>query len=104
MDVPRSSLAFWLGIGLLFAVAFGGGLLVMWARRNAKAPPEAPRTAFTLEDLRAMLERGEISRVEFDTAREIMSQKTREAAERERERRGGTDWGMGPGTGPRGPR
>ncbi len=102
MDASGSSLSFWLGIGLLLAIAFGGGLLVMWARRNAKAPPEGPRTAFTLEDLRAMLERGEITRTEFDTAREMMIQKTREAAERDRAIRGGTDWGSGAGTGPRG--
>jgi hypothetical protein len=90
-----TSLFFWLGVALLFVIAFGGGLIVMWARRNAKAPLETPRTAFTLDDLRRMRERGEISEREFETARDIMIQKTRQAAERDRARRGGTDWGNG---------
>ena len=45
--MSSTSLFFWLGVALLFVIAFGGGLIVMWARRNAKAPLETPRTAFT---------------------------------------------------------
>jgi hypothetical protein len=100
VDASRTSLFFWLGVGLLFAIAFGGGLIVMWARRNAKAPLETPRTAFTLDDLRRMREQGEITEREFETARDIMIHKTREAAERDRARRGGTDWGDGRGQRP----
>ncbi|MFM8698051.1 MAG: hypothetical protein ACKOF7_05185 [Phycisphaerales bacterium] len=40
-----------------------------------------------------MHDRGEISKREFDTARDAMIQRTRQLAERERQRRGGTDWG-----------
>ena len=84
--------AFWIGILALLALAVGGGALIMWARRAAKAPDPGPAAPFTLEDLRAMHERGEISRREFETARATMIERTREAARRERERRGGTDW------------
>ena len=83
---------FWIGIGVLFVLVLGGGALVFWARRNAKAPDEGPSPAFTLEDLRRLHERGEISKREFETARDAMIHRTRENARRERERRGGTDW------------
>jgi hypothetical protein len=47
-----------------------------------------------------MREQGEITEREFETARDIMIHKTREAAERDRARRGGTDWGDGRGQRP----
>ena len=53
---------FWIGIGVLFVLVLGGGALVFWARRNAKAPDAGPSPAFTLEDLRRLHERGEISK------------------------------------------
>jgi hypothetical protein len=43
--------------------------------------------------MRGMLERGEMTRREFDTARDAMVQRTRENAKKERDQRGGTDWG-----------
>lgn len=88
-------MTFWLGVATLFAIAFAGGIGVMWARRNAKAPQPPPPAGFTLEDLRVLHERGEISKREFETARDALIQRTREAARRERERRGGTDWENG---------
>lgn len=90
---PGSGALFWAGILLLLAVVLGGGWLVFWARRAAKAPDPGPAPGFTLDDLRRMAERGEITQREFDTARDAMVQRAREAARRERDLRGGTDWG-----------
>lgn len=102
MDGIGTDARFWLGIGVLFVLVVGGGVAVMWARRNAKAPEPGPSASFTLEDLRRLLDRGEITRREFDTARDAMIQRTRQSANREREKRGGTDWGGGdPGRTPR---
>lgn len=93
MSAQATDLWFWIGIIVLFVLVIGGGVAIMWARRNAKAPEAGPQQPFTLDDLRRMLDRGEISKREFDTARDAMIQRTRQVAERERERRGGTDWG-----------
>jgi hypothetical protein len=86
---------FWLGIVVLVVVTVAGGVIVMWARRNAKAPDQPPPQGFTLEDLRRLHEAGQISRREFETARDAMIQRTREGARRERDRRGGSDWENG---------
>lgn len=94
-----SDVTFWIGLAALFVVAFAGGIGVMWARRNAKAPQPPHPTGFTLEDLRVLLERGEISRREFDTARDALIQKTRESARKERDARGGSDWEHGSDSG-----
>lgn len=95
MDGLGIDARFWIGIGVLFLLVVGGGVAVMWARRNAKAPESGPPSAFTLEDLRRLLDRGEITKREFDTARDAMIQRTRQSANREREKFGGTDWGTG---------
>ena len=95
MEALGTDARFWIGIGVLFVLVVGGGVAVMWARRNAKAPESGPTAAFTLEDLRRLLDRGEITKREFDTARDAMIQRTRQSANREREKRGGTDWGNG---------
>ena len=92
MGTGSSGPAFWLGIALLVAVVVVGGVVVMWARRNAKAPGDPPAPGFTLEDLRRLHERGEITRREFETARDALIQRTREHARQERDRRGGSDW------------
>jgi hypothetical protein len=47
--------------------------------------------------MRRLLERGEITQREFDTARDALIHRTRENARKERERLGGTDWGGGNG-------
>lgn len=95
MEALGTDVRFWIGIGVLFLLVVGGGVAVMWARRNAKAPDPGPGSAFTLEDLRRLLDRGEITKREFDTARDAIIQRTRQSANREREKRGGTDWGDG---------
>jgi hypothetical protein len=88
-----SNATFWFGVVLLVLVVVGGSGIVFWARRAAKAPDPGPEPGFTLADIRAMLERGEITQREFDTARDAMVHRTRETARRERQQRGGTDWG-----------
>ena len=100
MGSGTSGTAFWISIAALLAVVVVGGVIVMWARRNAKAPDEGPQQAFTLEDLRRMHERGELSKREFETARDALIQRTREAARRARARRGGSDWENGRDSGP----
>jgi hypothetical protein len=88
-----SGSAFWLGLlGLVILIVVGSGC-IPWARRMARGPAPGPAPGFTLEDLRAMLDRGEITQREFDTARDAMLHKTRRMATDERTRRGGTDWG-----------
>ena len=95
MEALGTDARFWIGIGVLFVLVVGGGVAVMCARRNAKAPGEDATSAFTLADLRRLHERGEITQREFETARDAIIQRTRQSANRERERRGGTDWGGG---------
>lgn len=87
-----SGSAFWFGIIAIVAMIVIGSSVIFWARRMARGPISNSPSAFTLEELRAMFERGEITQREFDTARDSLIQKTRRAAQRERERRGGTDW------------
>ncbi|MBL9140484.1 MAG: SHOCT domain-containing protein [Phycisphaerae bacterium] len=94
--VPPSQSAanvrFWLVIAGLVAMISVGSMFIFWARRWARGPVPTNRPGFTLEDLRAMLDRGEITQREYDTARDTMINKARQAASRERERRGGSDW------------
>jgi hypothetical protein len=92
-----SDTLFWIGIIVLVAIVVGGGAIVIWARRSAKAPASGPEPGFTLDDMRRLLERGEITQREFDTARDALIHRTRENARKERERLGGTDWGGGNG-------
>ncbi|MFO0784051.1 MAG: hypothetical protein U0636_10255 [Phycisphaerales bacterium] len=91
-------LTWWLGIVGLVALVALGGLFIFWARRWARGPAPVQRPGFTLEDLRDMLERGEISQREYDTARTSLVNKARQMARNERARRGGTDW-SGPESG-----
>ena len=88
-----SGAMFWTGIAVLVAVVAGGGWVVFWARRATWSMDDAPSEGFSLEDLRRMMERGQISKREFETARDALVHRTREAARKERDLRGGTDWG-----------
>lgn len=90
--MSNNGLVFWLAIGgMVLLIAVGGGM-IFWARRWAKGPLPIGRPGFSLEDLREMYERGEISQREYDTARDTMLHKARTSARQEREKRGGTDW------------
>ena len=88
MGGVSSDTLFWIGIIVLVAIVVGGGAIVMWARRSAKAPASGPEPGFTLDDMRRLLERGEITQREFDTARDALIHRTRENARKERERLG----------------
>ena len=98
MGGGSSDTLFWIGIVVLVLIVVGGGAVVMWLRRSAKGPAQGPEPGFTLDDMRRLLERGEITQREFDTARDALIHRTRENARKERERLGGTDWGGGQGT------
>lgn len=87
-----ASFWFWTAIIALVLFISVGGLIIFWARRWARGPNPTSKPGFTLEDLREMLERGEVTKREYDTARDTLLNKARQAAKRERERRGGTDW------------
>ena len=88
-----SGTAVWIGLLALVVLVVVGSGGIFWARRMARGPAPGPQPGFTLEDLRAMLDRGEISQREYDTARDAMLHSTRKMASDERARRGGTDWG-----------
>jgi len=83
---------FWVTIVALIGMISVGSLIIFWTRRWARGPTPGIRPGFTLEDLRDMLDRGELTQREYDTARDTLLNKARQAAKRERERRGGTDW------------
>jgi len=68
----------WLGGLMVLAVA--GGLLMVWTRRMAVGRPSQGRTeGFGLDELRAMLERGELTAEEYDRARRRMVDRVRSA-------------------------
>ncbi len=62
----------------LLAVAVAGALLMLWTRRMAVGkPPAGRREGFELDDLRSLLDRGEISPEEYDRARRRMVDRAR---------------------------
>jgi len=68
----------WLGGLMVLAVA--GGLLMAWTRRMAVGRPgQDRREGFGLDDLRGMVERGEITQEEYDRARRRMVDRVRTA-------------------------
>lgn len=93
MNAGSNDALFWIGIVALLVLIVGGSGVIFWVRRAAKSPDLGATPGFTLDDMRGMLERGEMTRREFDTARDAMVQRTRENAKKERDQRGGTDWG-----------
>ena len=62
---------------ILVAVILIGGVIAMFARRRYRSPEDAPTIGFTLEDLRLMHERGELTLDEFQNARDKMFSKVR---------------------------
>ncbi len=69
-----------LAIALLLLFALVGGLFVMRARKKLLAvEPDTHSAGLLLDDMRAMLRRGEISQEEFDATRKAMAAKLRTA-------------------------
>lgn len=67
-------------VGGLMVVAVLGGLLMVWTRRMAvgrQAPGQ--HDGFGLDDLRGMVERGEMTQEEYDRARRRMVDRVRSA-------------------------
>lgn len=65
-----------LAIGGLLLFALVGGLFVLRARKKLFAPEsDTHSTGLLLDDMRAMLKRGEISQEEFDAARKSLAAK-----------------------------
>ena len=63
--------------GILVVVILVGGVIAMFVRRRLRGGDQAPTIGFTLEDLRLMQVRGEITLEEFENARGIMLGKVR---------------------------
>lgn len=95
----ESMLPFWLAMAGLVAVICLGSAAIFWVRRWARGPMPTSRPGFSLEDLRLMYERGELTKREYDTARDATLHRARNAARQERQRRGGTDWSGPEGSG-----
>ena len=91
---------FWIALVALVALVVGGSGAVFWARRMLRGPVPGPPPAFTLENLREMLDRGELTQREYDTARDALLHRTGQMDRSERAKRGGTDW-SGPDSGTR---
>jgi uncharacterized membrane protein len=67
----------WLG-GLL-VLAILGGLLMLWTRRMAVGRDrQRPSDGFGMDGLRGMLDRGEITRDEYERARRRLVQRVRD--------------------------
>ena len=62
---------------ILVVVILVGGVIAMFARRRYRSPADDSTIGFTLEDLRRMQERGELSLDEFQNARDKMFSKVR---------------------------
>ncbi|MEX2218784.1 MAG: SHOCT domain-containing protein [Phycisphaerales bacterium] len=63
----------WLGV-MLAAVTVAGVILLVYRSRVLAKPP-SPAPAGALEELRALLERGEVSREEYERARAALAAK-----------------------------
>lgn len=67
-----------LAVGALITIALVGGLFIMRARKKLLASEnDAANDGLLLDDMRAMLKRGEISQEEFDATRRSMATKLR---------------------------
>ena len=65
----------------LLGVALAGGVLMLWTRRMAVGrDARGRREGFELDDLRSLMERGEISAEEYDRARRRMVDRARAGA------------------------
>lgn len=63
------SIVFWLG--LLAALIVAAGVAIWLIRRAIRHAEDVTAPAFTLQDLREMRDRGELTEVEFQAARQV---------------------------------
>ncbi len=62
----------WPTLLILLAIAVAGGIFAMWLRRRLASKDEGGAAGFTLEDLRRLHRSGEMSDVEFESAKAAM--------------------------------
>ncbi|RMH28173.1 MAG: SHOCT domain-containing protein [Planctomycetota bacterium] len=70
-----TSLLIW--VGALIVVALFGGLVMLAVRRRMFNEPDAAADAGLMEQLRRMLERGEMTQDEYDLARRKIVERAR---------------------------
>lgn len=76
---PISSLLMWGGI--IGAVAVAGGIVIMAIRAHLLAKDTAgPAPGFTLEELRKLRDRGELTAAEYEVAKNRMSHMARKSS------------------------
>ena len=68
-------------LGMLAIIVLVGGVLAIWIRRRLTNNSSSQSIGYTLEDLRILHERGELSREEFDLARQAMIKGVRGGSE-----------------------
>ncbi|MEM9372683.1 MAG: SHOCT domain-containing protein [Planctomycetota bacterium] len=78
---PTTSILLW--AGLLIALAMIGGFVIMVFRRRALGRNEKPSDVGLIEQLRGMVERGEMTAEEFDRARRKIVERAAASAERD---------------------
>lgn len=64
-----------LWVAILIAVAFVGGLAILWIRKKLLAKDQPAAAGSLMDQLRGMLERGEITQAEFDATRRSIVKK-----------------------------
>ena len=81
-SIPPSRLLVDVGpwLGGFVVLLLVGGAIAMGLRRRLNADSETPSLGFTLEDLRSMRDRGELSQEEFEQAHQRMVGQVRRAA------------------------
>jgi hypothetical protein len=69
---------------VLVAVVIAGYATVLWVRRKLRPADEPPVPGFTLEDLRQMHRKGQLTDEEFERARSRMAASLRPQVEKQR--------------------
>lgn len=64
-----------LWVAILIVVAFAGGLAILWIRKRLLAKDHPAAAGSLMDQLRGMLERGEMTQAEFDATRKAMVKK-----------------------------
>jgi uncharacterized membrane protein len=64
-----------LWVAVLVVIAFVGGILILWVRKKTLAKDHPAAAGSLMDQLRTMLQRGEITQAEFDATRKAMVKK-----------------------------